>query len=61
MPDEDVRILPLYSDTGIPSEAAMMGDILIVKKALGIQRDAPISDVADWSLAGKAQKESMGR
>jgi NitT/TauT family transport system substrate-binding protein len=53
--------ITLYPDTGIPPDSSMMEDALISKKALGIQREVQISDVADWSFARKALKELMGR
>jgi NitT/TauT family transport system substrate-binding protein len=46
----------LYSDTGIPTEASMLEEINIAKEVLGIVKDVPASDIADWSFARLALK-----
>jgi hypothetical protein len=46
----------LYSDTGTPSDASMLEEIGIAKEFLGISRDVPIAEVADWSFARIALK-----
>jgi len=47
----------LCSDTGIPADASLMEDLAIVKESLGIRREVPIADVADWSFARKAAQQ----
>jgi NitT/TauT family transport system substrate-binding protein len=46
----------LYSDTGVPTEASMLEEIAIAKEVLGITKEVPASDIADWSFARTALK-----
>lgn len=46
----------LYSDTGVPTEASMLEEIAIAKEVLGITKEVPASDIADWSFARIALK-----
>ena len=49
--------VPLFPDTGIPSEAAMRETMESGKEIQGIGREVSISEVADWSFAQRAFKE----
>jgi len=49
--------VPLFPDTGIPSEAAMRETMESGKEIQGIVRQVSISEVADWSFAQRAFKE----
>jgi ABC-type nitrate/sulfonate/bicarbonate transport system substrate-binding protein len=44
------------SDTGIPSEAAMLETIASIKEAARITRDVSMAEVFDFSFARKALK-----
>ena len=46
--------IKLFSDTGIPADAAVIEEIETAKEILGISRDISISEVADWSFARAA-------
>ena len=43
--------IKLFSDTGIPADAAVIEEIETAKEILGISRDISISEVADWRFA----------
>ena len=49
--------VPLFPDTGIPSETAMSETMESGKETQGITREVSISEVADWSFAQRAYKE----
>jgi NitT/TauT family transport system substrate-binding protein len=49
--------VPLFPETGIPSEAAMRETMESGKEIQGIAREVSINEVADWSFARRAFKE----
>jgi len=51
------EFLETVPENGIPADSATVETIAFVKDLLGITREVPISEVADWSFAQKALKE----
>lgn len=49
--------LDTVPENGIPPETATLETIAFVKELLGMVREVPVSQVADWSFAEKALKE----
>jgi hypothetical protein len=53
--------VPLFPETGIPSEAAMRETMESGKEIQGIARTVAITEVADWSFAQKAFRELQSK
>jgi ABC-type nitrate/sulfonate/bicarbonate transport system substrate-binding protein len=53
--------LPLFPDSGIPSDASMRETMEAGKEIQGIAREISVAEVADWSFAQKAYKELQAK
>jgi ABC-type nitrate/sulfonate/bicarbonate transport system substrate-binding protein len=51
------EFLETVAENGIPPDSATIETIAFVKDLLGMTREVPISEIADWSFAQRAIKE----
>lgn len=54
------RAVPAWTDTGIPAERGMRFTVDTARQRLGIKKEIPLTQVADWSFAEMAYRE-LGR